>query len=93
MKLDYLFLSAPTHCQKDCDTTLPNLIVKPKVAYISSAYAYNGCGHTNDSRGDVAVLELEEDVPFSNTVQPACLHPKKVEVNTSLTSYGYGMTQ
>lgn len=86
-------MTAPTSCRKKCDTTLKTLIVKPRRAFINTNWIRNECGHNQKIRGDVAIIELGEDILFSNTVQPACVYTKRVEENSTLTIYGYGMTE
>ena len=65
-----------THCQDgsevaSCDSTLPNGYIRVKKAYTSIYYAY--CKKPQ-MLGDVAVLELEEDVAFDDKIQPICLN-------------------
>lgn len=55
-----------------CDS---NGYIRPSKLYISRAYVDNLCPNkTTNLYGDFAVIELEKDLPFSETVQPACLN-------------------
>lgn len=92
-KLNYFFVTAPTVCQENCDSVLKETIVKPKRAFFSMEYVNRMCRKETEMRGDVAVIELEEDLPFTETVQPACLYPRKIEEHSLLNMYSYGRSK
>lgn len=74
-KLDYFLIAAPVTCNKTaCDSVLKNKVALPKRAFISKDWVRNFCKEKGKLRGDVAVIELEEDVIFTKTLQPACLY-------------------
>lgn len=56
-------------------------------------YVNGTCRKESKIRGDIAVIELEEDLPFTETVQPTCLYPRKIEEHSLLAMYSYERTK
>lgn len=59
-----------------------------KRVYLPKAYLINVCSMPKNAKiyGDVAVVELEQDITFSPTVQPACLHSELINYSINMIS-------
>lgn len=59
--------------------------------FISDQYVEAKCSPAyNKWQGDIAVVELAEDLRFSTYIQPACVFEDAVLAGNTLSLYGYG---
>lgn len=90
MKLNYFIIAAPTVCNATtCSSDLKRGIAKPMRVFVSRAWLNHFCSKTikGEIRGDVAIVELEEDIAFGPTVQPACLNRKDFVFSVNQKSF------
>ena len=59
-----------------------------KRVYLPKAYLINVCSMPKNAKiyGDVSVVQLEQDITFSPTVQPACLHSELINYSINMIS-------